>query len=84
MARTPGAWPHVPSLAHKWSDLTSFSLLSIRATTQTRYLIKAHPGRQWLVLKVTDDFTVRLALRISQSYMPRLSGLTSHSPPRRC
>lgn len=25
---------------------------------QTRYLIKAHPSRQWLVLKVTDDSTV--------------------------
>ncbi|CAO1635460.1 unnamed protein product [Jaminaea pallidilutea] len=42
-----------------WGEFNAQAIdLYKRNPDRTRYLIKAHPARQWLVLKVTDDQTV--------------------------
>lgn len=43
---------------NEWSETICADRFST-THTQTRYLIKSHPSRQWLVLKVTDDVQVR-------------------------
>ncbi|CAO1626911.1 unnamed protein product [Sympodiomycopsis kandeliae] len=42
-----------------WSDFHNQSIsLYKQRPNKTRYLLKSHPSKQWLVLKVTDDHTV--------------------------
>ncbi|PWN23015.1 signal recognition particle, SRP9/SRP14 subunit [Microstroma glucosiphilum] len=41
-----------------WSEFHTQALeLYSKNPNRTRYLVKTHPSRQWLVLKVTDDYT---------------------------